>query len=335
MWHSSPKASANWLQSPAMMRSRKRDGGSSGSNIMEDIKKLIKSGSAITGGAAGAAAGATLAGPLGAIPGAAAGTASGILAEQVFEVVGNEFAARVLGLREKNRIGATIIYARNAIRERFAAGEQLRNDGFFSQPQPPNPACLEIPFIERPPADEIIEGALLAAQREHEEKKLPFVSNLLTSILFDPNIDKMQANLMIKISSNITYTQLCILRIFRCKENFPSLRDGNYRGGGQLGFKLISLLEEISDLWNQGILNCSGKANLSLTDVNPSKMNVQGIGVLLYNSMKLEKIDENDVKSVVSLLSLGQNQEQEAVQDVNIYGSEIRGLRNWRMPGID
>lgn len=270
---------------------------------MKGIEKLIKSGSAITGRSAGAAASAALAGPLGAIPGAAVGAASGILAEQVFEVVGKEFAAHVLGLREENRIGATIIYAKNKIRGRLNAGEQLRNDGFFSLPQPPHPACLEIPFIERPPADEVLEGVLLAAQREHEEKKLPFISNLLANILFDPNIDKMQANLMIKISSDITYTQFCILKIFGCTKKFPSLRDENYRGEGQLGFKLISLLEEISDLWNQGVLNCSGKAHLGLTDVNPSKMNIQGIGILLYKLMELEKIDESDIESAVSLLS--------------------------------
>jgi hypothetical protein len=75
----------------------------------EGIDKLIKSGSAIVGTSAGAAAGGAFAGPLGVVPGAAAGAACGILIEKGFAIVGNEFAERVLGPREEQRIGATLM----------------------------------------------------------------------------------------------------------------------------------------------------------------------------------------------------------------------------------
>lgn len=268
---------------------------------MKGLEELIKSGSAITGSSAGAAAGAALAGPLGVIPGAAVGAACGTLLEKGLEVVGEEFAARVLGPREEQRTGAVIIYAYNEIQERLAAGEQPRNDGFFSQPQPPQTACVEIPFIERPPAYEAIEGILLAVQREHEEKKIPFFAKLLANIYFDQSIDREQSNLLVRISKRISYRQLCILSIFAHAQAFE-LRKEDYRESVVKDFKLISLLQEICDLWDQGMLNCSGEAHLGLTDVNPSKMNIQGMGILLYNLMGLSRIDSKDIESIIGLL---------------------------------
>ena len=49
-------------------------------------------------------------------------------------------------------------------------------------------------FNDRSFADEIIEGVLLAAQREYQEKKLPLYGNLLTNIAFRSDIDRVTAN---------------------------------------------------------------------------------------------------------------------------------------------
>ncbi len=301
------------------------------------IDKIIKSGSAIVGTTAGAAAGAALAGPLGAVPGAAAGAACGTVIGKVLTDIGTEFVARILGPREEQRIGATLIYVINKIQKKLAAGEPHRTDWFSSQPQPSHPACVEIPFVERPPSVEIIEGILLAVQREYEEKKLPFMGNLMANIFFDPNIDKMQANLMIKISQRISYRQLCILSVFAHIESSILLRERDYRGEDRINFKLISLLQEISDLWTLGILNCSEEAHLGLTDVNPSKMRIQGMGVLLYNLMELRDIEKNDLELIIMLLKsdmqIEQSQELGTIRDVEmnleggIFKSIPKGLR--------
>jgi len=263
----------------------------------EGIKSLVKAGSEMTGGAIGAVIGFLFAGP----DGAAIGGASAPLLTRGIIEIGNDIAERFLSEREKIRIGEVIIFAAKKILEKLAAGEKLRDDGFFEQPSTGHPACAEIQTIERPPDKEVIEGFLLAVQREHEEKKLLFIGNLLANIFFYPSIDKAQVNLMIRISKSISYRQLCILSIFAHTEDFE-LRKESYRGHRNLGVKKISLVQEIADLDTQGLLNCSGEALLGLSDVNPSKMKIQGMGVLLYNLMELWDIDETDIDSIITLL---------------------------------
>jgi hypothetical protein len=73
-------------------------------------------------------------------------------------------------------------------------------------------------------------------------------------------------------------------------------------GLSEIKFNVISLLEEITNLWNQGILASSVSGLPSITNVNPSKMKTQGMGTMLYNLMELRKINEDDIECVVSLL---------------------------------
>lgn len=262
------------------------------------IKKLFEAGSRILGKTGGAAIGYSVGGYEGAVIGAASGEFLVIGINKI----GADFTERVLSPREEERIGAVIMYSYNKILENLDAGKVLRDDGFIGQTSTLSPACVEMPIIERPPHKEIIEGFLLSVQREHEEKKLPFIGNLLGNIFFDRSIDKAQSNLLIRISKSISYRQLCILCIFAHTESFE-LRREDYRGAGEkLNLKQISILQEICDLWTQGILNCSGKAHLGLTDVNPTKMKIQGMGVMLYNLMELWRINQNDIESAVTLL---------------------------------
>jgi hypothetical protein len=106
---------------------------------------------------------------------------------------------------------------------------------------------------------------------------------------------------MVRIGRDISYRQLCLLSIFSKTERFD-LRKESYRGIKSLGEKRISLLQEIADLDAQGLLNCSGDALLGLSDVNPSKMKIQGTGAMLYNLMELWEIDDGNFESIIMLL---------------------------------
>jgi hypothetical protein len=160
------------------------------------MESLIEEGSKITGPAMGAGIGFLLGGPIG----AAIGGGSAYLLQKGLIEIGNDIAKRFLSEREKMRIGGVTMYAAEKIQKNLASGMILRNDGFFEQPQKGQPACIEIPIIERPPDEEIIEGFLLGVQKEHEEKKLPFIGNLIANIFFDSSIDKAQINLLITLT---------------------------------------------------------------------------------------------------------------------------------------
>lgn len=250
------------------------------------IEELISTGSEIASGAAATAIGFLSAG----IEGAIVGGASGPLLTKIFCHIGQEIKDRFLGSREKVRIGATFAFAVAKIQENIKQGQKIREDDFFKdQPE------------ERATAKEILEGILLASQREHEEKKCKFYGSLYANIAFHPEIDRAQANLLIRLAERLSYRQLCLLALFAKNEKF-GLRQGDYRGEGKIVWDRVSLLQEIYELYVQNMLNASGEALLGLGDVNPDKMKIQGTGAFLYNLMELWAIDKEDLEDIAKLL---------------------------------
>jgi hypothetical protein len=214
--------------------------------------------------------------------------------------IGNDFEKRFLSERERIRIGRVITYAIIKYHEKLAAGEIPRHDGFFELPSTGNPACAEIAFVERPPNEEVIEGILLAVQREHEEKKLPFQGNLLVNIFFDSTIDISHANLLIKIGETISFTQMCLLSLF--SEPYKSKIKGRYLDNiafPKADNNLNSLFQEIFELGSQGLLYCSSQPVITLSYChNPDGVEVVGAGSDLYELMELGKINEADLDSI-------------------------------------
>jgi len=264
-------------------------------NESESVEKLIDSGMDIAGNAlAGAAVGFFTNGPVGAVIGGVSG-AAGPVATQLLKQAG-EFTQRVLGHREEVRVGATLIFAVEKIRENIAKGHQIRQDGFF-QDQP----------SERSAAEEIFEGVLLAAQREHEEKKLQFYGNLIANIAFRSDIDRGHANLITQ-GEGISYRQMCLLAIFSRVDN-SGLRQEDYQNSGNISEAKIALLQEIYKLYSDRLLDLPfeglvlGQPLLNLEYLKPGTLHVQGIGTTLYKLMELWSIKSQDLETIVALLS--------------------------------
>ena len=126
------------------------------------LRRAIDEGVEITGGAIGGALGVisgdpALAGVLG---------AAGVAAGSALRQVGNEIVDRVLGPRERKRVGAVVSVIAKVIHARTLRGENVRNDGFFSED--PN---------KRSDAEEVAESILLKCQREPEEKKIQYMGH--------------------------------------------------------------------------------------------------------------------------------------------------------------
>lgn len=256
-------------------------------NLSEPIDELINSGSEILGGIAGGAIGFFTGGPEGAL----LGGATGPMITRTFRKLGGEFIHRMLGNREKERIGATIAYAAEKIKQNKEAGQEIRQDDFFQEQ--PN---------ERSAGEEIVEGVLLVAQREPQEQKLRFYGNLLANIAFHPEIDRAMANLLIKLGERISYRQICLLNLFVNKDNF-NLRQEDYRNVENIGADRAALFQEIYYLYNQGMINKSGEAMLGLLALKPRSMNVQGTGSMLYTLMELWNVETQDLNDIANLLS--------------------------------
>lgn len=251
------------------------------------LRALITGGAEIAGGAIGGALGFLAAGPAG----AAALGAGGSIAGLALSHVGEDIANRFLGPREKVRIGGVLALSAAKIKERIDAGEAVRDDGFF-EPKADN----------RPEAEEVAESILLKAQREAEEKKLPYMANLLSNVAFDKTVSGQMAHQIVKIAEVLTYRQLCLLFLFSGLLVVP-LRKTDYRGVQSFQPELMQVLYEAYDLYNRGLVSVGGEVAFGPTDVKPGVMRTQGLGAFIFNLMNLAKIPPEDLAPLVNELS--------------------------------
>lgn len=253
------------------------------------IEFLIESGSEITGATTGAVIGGAIAGP----PGAMLGIVGGKAVERVFSKLGSEIKNRVLSKRESNKIGATATYALEKIEENIKSGKKLRDDGFFENDD-----------TNRSTADEIVEGMMFSAQREHEEKKLKYYGNLVANIAFDKTISREQANQLLSIAKRLTYRQIKLISLFGINQQLPikMLRKEDYRNNGVSGYILISILQDTLELYNIALVGGNGSAILGMTDIVPANSRVQGMGAILYNLMELSTISYTELQDLIDVL---------------------------------
>ena len=169
-----------------------------GDAIRTRLRALISDGSQIAGTGLGAAIGLLWPDPTTVIGAAMAGSAIGI--------VSNDIAGRVLSPRERSRMGAALIFSIQSLESAMASGAKIREDGFFD--------------ADSKDAPEVIEGVLRVARDSYEERKLPYIGNLLASIAVDPAITREMAHMLIALSSGLSWNDFQILAVYDRKESF-------------------------------------------------------------------------------------------------------------------
>lgn len=251
---------------------------------------LINKGAEIGGSAFGSAAGAVTGFLLGGPVGAALGGAVGASTASAIRWVGQELSSRHFAPREEARVGYVFTLAAAEIARRIREGENVRSDGFFNEGQQ-----------SRSDAEEIWETVLLKAQREPEERKLPYLAHLLANLAFHPEIGVHMAHQVTKTCEQLTFRQLCILRLTVVGRTY-GLREEDYRGQGTFTRDLYQLLHEYLDLYNRGFINFGGEVAFGPTDIKPGSTTVQGIGADIYNLMQLWEIPDADIQPIAAQL---------------------------------
>ena len=192
--------------------------------------------------------------------------------------------------REEAREETVLVLAAREIQRRIDVGESVRSDGFFD-----NAAA------GRSAGEEVWESAMVRCQRESSERKLPYIAHLLAGVAFDDTVDLDMAHQMILAAEQLTYRQLCIMRLAKTKETY-SLRSDNYRSQSYFAKDLYSVLYECADLDRRALITIVDTAVLGLTDVKPGAMELQALGNDLHRLMRLGDIPDEDVAKVAEPL---------------------------------
>ena len=214
-----------------------------------------------------------------------AGTAIGKLVEKAI----GEFISRALSERESERVMHVADLAVREIGRRIDEGERVRDDGFL-----PNEGTKSAK------GSEVFESILLRSQREVEQRKLPYMAHLFAIVAFDSDISAPYAHQIVKMAEQLTYRQLCILKLAVFKEQL-SLRT-DYNDQTEFPVDLLEILYEFSDLYSKHLINFGDTLSTGLRDVRPASAMPQGMGVHIFYLMALREIPDRDILAIADRL---------------------------------
>jgi hypothetical protein len=213
-----------------------------------------------------------------------------------FKYLAGLFLNRGMAKRERQRVGLVYALTAAAIQRRLDAGERIRDDDFFDRD-----------ITNRSKADEIAEAVLIAAQTEHEERKLPYLANLLASFAFESGIDQGMANYLVKLASALTYREYCLLEIANNRHGY------NLRPPGHLNLsqrenpvQVFAVLAECFELYRLGLVRFADQFGpvLKVEDMGLQAMALDvPMGAYLHIEMHLQEIPPEDVANVARLIS--------------------------------
>lgn len=240
---------------------------------IEKEYKLIENVGSVAGGAVGGVIGTVVAGPGGAVLGAFAGT----LIENAIKKIGEDIKERKLSKAENKKVGSVYALASENISKKLIAGKTLREDSFFEESE-----------TDRSSAEEILERTLFAAQREAEEKKLPYYARMFANIAFSKDVSRSIANQTIKIAEQLTYRQLLILNaIATFQISGVPLKKTAY--GSVAGLTNVAIASEIFELYRMCLLS-SSSVIFDNAGINPSALSITGYGAHIFNLMELHTL---------------------------------------------
>jgi hypothetical protein len=249
------------------------------------VRKMFDAGADAFGSVFGAMAGL--------VSGSAEAALLGAFAGPVFASGLREIAMRTLGRRESARVALTYAGAVTALTEMRQAGRELRSDGFF-----------EPELGRRARAEEVVEGVLIAAQREHEELKLEHYGYLLANVAVDAGIDLHTANWAVHTAQELSWTQLVLLRIVGDEAAVGEL-PGNI-GSNENNWSSWTLHEELMDLgWgHRGLITApSTRTPLTGARVPNTRLGDHRLasgGLLLHDLMWLDRVRQIEVDAVLA-----------------------------------
>jgi hypothetical protein len=251
-------------------------------NKEDVIKELIETGAEITGGLMGSILGVYLAGPTGLVIGGVGGP----LLSKALRSIGTEMKQRLLGPREEIRIGAVYTFALAKIKENFENSKQIRTDDFFDKKG-----------NNRSGAEEILEGIVITAQKEYQEKKVKYIGNLYANICITGLVSKEQANQFIKFCNILSYRQFILLQL---------LNENNGKGFSNESEERVKQFDiniELRELHQLGLIGFMvWQRDEPKYSIKKKTLKITESGAFFCQMLSLDEIPRNELETINILL---------------------------------
>ena len=256
-------------------------------NPNSKLERALNVGADLLGAAAGGFLGAVSGGDLG------LGAISSMTGTSIASV-GRDVVSRLLSPRQEARVGAVFLHAGATMRAMEVMGSTIRDDGFWEG--------------EHSEGSEFAEGVMLTAMDTFEERKLPYLANVLAQVALEDSIDAATANLAIRISRELSWMEMCILGIVMRPDDFPLPERRRYVPPAWDSWTVSNALNQISG--DSGLLRYrrpepTENEEIPGFDLRLSALALSSSGQLVGGLMRLDQIPTDDLRPVLAKLLSG------------------------------
>ena len=224
----------------------------------------------------------------------------------------DRFIPLLISQKQTERLYVWGKQASEGIAQRLEYDEKFRMDGFFEK-TPTNRSNM----------DEAVESTLKKVIDTTEEPKIKFMANLTENVHFDPDLDIDTYRRLLKHLEELSYRQLCIIKLFMNADQIDSDNFGN----PHVRHNLSSILTDCFEVRDKGLISPNNALMKKIRDLYlgtvstslwnnadkppqfPGFVNSVGfsniLGENLFKFAKLEQIPDEDVASILRELKNG------------------------------
>ena len=210
--------------------------------------------------------------------------------QPLFVAAAEEFNTRFLSIREEDRVHKVMNDAICKIQSRLEKGDIPRNDDFLNDSK-----------VEPTEAKAILEGVLLKAKDEYEEKKLVYYSNLIAQMVFDSSWNYQRINAMLRMFDQLSYRQLQLMALAQRKGEINTPQWCVKFKRTPISFSYYDLYCEVVQLSNLSIFHQPGG---SLMMGIGDKQALSPIGKAMAELMELPTIPQEELKELDEMIIL-------------------------------
>lgn len=226
--------------------------------------------------------------------------AGGPILTHTFKAMADQLTKNYFGERSIQRSSAVFGYALLKIAKLDESQQTIREESFFKSDK-----------YGRSPAEELLEAAIISAEKEYEERKLQYLGNLYANIVVNPEIKREYAIHFIRIINQLSFRHLCLMELFykRFLQREELVRS-KLRGLDDHGIRQADIISEIYDLEQKGLLDLhipltydaktGRKDTLAQDKINLTALGKSFCELLSLNEIPEEALDElNELTKII------------------------------------
>lgn len=183
----------------------------------------------------------------------------------------------------------------DALQRRLTSGERLRPDFAISEGE------------TAPIGLEQLEAIIQKARGSFEERKLPYLGNLYTSVALDPSISRTEANHLVALAESLTFSQYGLLRLF-AQHGSIGLREGRLDELPDVSTEQWAIYELCVDLWNRRLIKrlmrgstTDYETELGQNGIIPADVQLTSFGDRMHHALGLHTMPELDYMQMARL----------------------------------